>query len=147
MKAMPIPKQVIEKTFIIEKAVNNQSEPKRPLSIGDSPILTSPKPPSKEKESPKVQPEKKEKQKQESKAKKQVSISPIGPDPNHFDINKRVFKQVIPAICPIGENIGNLIVRQKNIMLAKEHNIEHGDNFHLLITKEVFIIERVPNRI
>lgn len=42
--------------------------------------------------------------------------------------------------------MGNLIVREKNIMLAKEHNIELGDKFLLLITKEVFIIEKELTR-
>lgn len=47
----------------------------------------------------------------------------------------------------LGENIGNLIVREKNIMLAKEHQVDCGNNYQLLITKEVFkITKEVSNR-
>lgn len=59
-----------------------------------------------------------------------------------FDINKRVFKQKIPDHVGPGENIGNLIVREKNIMLAKEHQFDCGNNYQLLITKEVFKITK-----
>lgn len=31
-------------------------------------------------------------------------------------------------------------------MLAKDHNMDLGENFLLLITKEVFIIEKEQNR-
>ena len=63
-----------------------------------------------------------------------------------FDINKRIFRQVIPE-CPPGESIGNLIVREKNIMLAKEHNVDRGDKFFLLITKEMFRIEQEIHKV
>lgn len=38
------------------------------------------------------------------------------------------------------------MIREKNIMLAKEHNVDYGDNYQLLITKEVFKVEYEYNR-
>jgi hypothetical protein len=57
-------------------------------------------------------------------------LPPIGSSTGEtFDINKRVFKQIIPEHCPTGENIGNLIVREKNVMLAKTHNPMYNENY------------------
>ena len=53
-----------------------------------------------------------------------------------------MYKQTIPAFVNGDENLGNLIVREKNKMLAKDHKGALDTIIPLLITKEVFIVSK-----